>query len=124
MRTVLATRAFARPGGSETYLLTVAETLERLGHHATIHCHEEGQAAELARGRGTRVETTLDAVGGCDAALAQDAPAAYELAEQFPDVPVLFVAHSRVQVQAPPQLEGVCAAAVAMSDRMADYLRG
>jgi hypothetical protein len=86
MRTVLATRAFARPGGSETYLLTVAEALERLGHQATIHCHEEGQAAELARSRGTRVETSLDAVEGCDAALAQDAPASYELAERFPDV--------------------------------------
>jgi len=123
MRIVLATRALAWPGGSETYLLTVAEALQRLGHGATIHCHEEGEAAELARERGTPVETSLDAVDACDAALAQDAPAAYELAERFANVPILFVAHSRVEVQVPPQLAGVCPAAVAMNDRIAEHLR-
>ena len=37
MRLVLATDAFAGVGGSETYLLTVAEHLLRLGHGVTIY---------------------------------------------------------------------------------------
>jgi hypothetical protein len=36
MQIILATRSFEGPWGSETYLLTVAEALERLGHEVTI----------------------------------------------------------------------------------------
>jgi hypothetical protein len=123
MRIVLATRAFARVGGSETYLLTVAEALERLGHEALIHANELGESADLARRRGVRVEESLDAADDCDAALAQDAPAAYEIAERFPGVPILFVCHSEVLLQAPPQLDGICPGAVALSERIATHLR-
>jgi hypothetical protein len=35
VRILIATRGFARPGGSETYGLTVAEQFERLGHEVT-----------------------------------------------------------------------------------------
>jgi hypothetical protein len=124
MRIVLATRALAGLGGSETYLLTVAEALERLGHSSVLVATELGEAAELARGRGLPVESSVDAVDVCDAALAQDAPAAYEVAERFAGIPVLFVCHSEeAALQSPPQLEGVCSAAVALSDRVAAHLR-
>ena len=36
MNVALATLGFASPGGSETYVLTVAEQLKRLGHGVTI----------------------------------------------------------------------------------------
>ncbi len=42
MRIVLGTHSFRGIGGSETYLLTAAEHLQRLGHDVTIHAVEGG----------------------------------------------------------------------------------
>jgi hypothetical protein len=123
VRIVLGTRSFSRMAGSEAYLLTVAEALERLGHQATIYCERAGEAAGLARRRGIRVERSPAAIEPWDAALAQDAPTAYELSGARAEVPLVFVGHSMIQLQAPPQLEGVCAAAVAMNERIAAHLR-
>jgi hypothetical protein len=97
--------------------------LERLGHQAIVYADRTGEAARLAGERGVRVETSLDAIDGCDAGLAQDSAAAYELAEQLPGAPLVFVAHSEVMLQTPPQLAGACAAAVALNDRIAAHLR-
>ena len=125
MQIVLATRSFQSPWGSETYLLTVAEALERLGHQTTIVAEQLGKMADFARSRGLRVEDSFDAVEDCDAAMAQDGVMAYRVAERFAEAPRLFVAHSAdIIVQAPPQLEGVCELAVAMNDRVASHLRG
>ena len=55
MRLVLATSGFAHPGGSESYLLTTGEQLERLGHSVTIRATELGAIAEEAESRGVRV---------------------------------------------------------------------
>jgi hypothetical protein len=125
VRIVLATRSFEGPWGTETYLLTVAEALEKLGHEATIVAGRLGEMAGLARSRGVTVMGSMEKIEGCDAALVQDAVVAYEAAERFPGVPLLFVAHSAdMLVQAPPQLAGICELAVAMSDRVASHLRG
>ena len=70
-------------GGSETYLLTVAEQLQRLGHEVTVHAAEGGAMSEHMRSRGLRVaigEGGLPA--SCDALLVQDAAMAYALAER------------------------------------------
>ena len=61
MRVVLATHSFRNVAGSETYLLTVAEHLQRLGHEVTIHAVETGAMSDLAVARGIPVagsETT------------------------------------------------------------------
>jgi hypothetical protein len=125
VRIVLATSSFQSPWGTETYLLTVAEALERLGHQATIVAEKRGKMADFARSRGVTVEGSLTEIGACDAALVQDGAMAYDAAERFPEVPRLFVAHSADwSVQSPPQIEGFCELAVAMNDRVASYLRG
>jgi hypothetical protein len=120
MEIVLGADSLAPPAGSETYLVTVAEQLERTGHSVTIYARLLGERADRARGRGLRVaDAEGELPGTCDAVLAQHTAAAYELAERYPGVPSLYVAHSAEFVsQQPPQAPGVAAAVVVMNDRV------
>jgi hypothetical protein len=124
MRIVLATNWFAGFGGSETYLVTVAEELRALGHEPTIHAREQGEVAEWARGRGIRVASEEELPERCDAVLAQDGATACSLAARYPDTPQLFVAHSLLfDLQAPPQVDGLVSKVVALNDRVALRMR-
>ncbi len=111
-------------GGSESYLLTVAEQLDRLGHEAVLYSPEPGRGAEVARERGIAL---IDEAGfGEDfhAALVQDGGVSFELADRCPGVPQLFVAHSEMfDLQAPPQLDGMVGLVVALNDRIAARMR-
>lgn len=125
MRIVLGYRTLSSFAGSETYLLTVAEQLQSLGHEVWCFAHELGQVAEVAKERGIRVASPDELPGACDAVLAQDGAMAYELAERYPAATRVFVAHSTEFLgQAPPQLPDVCDAVVAMNDRVGRYLDG
>jgi hypothetical protein len=112
-------------GGSESYLLTVAEYLDRFGHEVTIYAPEGGEGQAVARERNLGVALEADALeANFDAALVQDGAVSHEVAEQRPDVPQLFVAHSTIfDLQAPPQLDGAVAVAVALNDRVARRMR-
>src|SRR4051794_17193762 len=111
-------------GGSETYLLTVAEQLERLGHEATLYARELGGGADLARSRGFHVVEESRLPDECDAALVQDAGVSLDLAARYPRARQVFVAHSEsLDLQLPPQLEGLVSAVVALNDRVAERLR-
>jgi hypothetical protein len=107
-------------GGTESYALTVAEGLERLGHEVVVHTLQEGPSAEFARERGIRVESREGHLPAqCDAVLAQDAATAYALANRYPDAARVFVAHSvAFPLQSPPQAERACHAVVVMNDRL------
>jgi hypothetical protein len=113
-------------GGTESYLLTVVDGLERLGHDVIVYALRAGPAAELARERGIRVESReAHLPGRCDAVLAQDAATAYELSGRYPDAAHLFVAHSVAHsLQSPPQAEGACHAVVVMNDRVGRRTEG
>ncbi|HEU5142529.1 MAG TPA: hypothetical protein VFU04_05165 [Solirubrobacterales bacterium] len=111
-------------GGSESYLLTVAEQLDRLGHEVSIYAAERGLGTEVAldRGLGLIGEAELD--DDFDAALVQDAGVSLQIAAHCPGVPQLFVAHSGMfDLQAPPQLPGIVGAIVVLNDRIADRMR-
>ena len=124
MRIVLATNWFVGFGGSETYLVTVAEELRALGHEPTIHGREQGEMAEWARGRGVRVVSEEELPERCDAVLVQDGVTACSLAARYPDAPQIFVAHSLLfDLQAPPQLDGLVSRVVVMNDRLASRMR-
>lgn len=111
-------------GGSESYLLTVAEQLDRLGHEVTIFAPEGGIGVKGAIDRGLAVVDETELPVECDAALTQDAAVSLVLAERLPTVPQLFVAHSEMfDLQAPPQLDGAVAKVVAMNDRLAERMR-
>jgi hypothetical protein len=118
VRIVLAQSWLAGYGGSETYLLTVAEQLTRLGHDVTVHGRELGDMAEFMRNRGVSVASEAELPPECDAILTQDGVTAYALAARYPDTPNLFVMHSTLfDMGAPPQIDGVASAVVVMSER-------
>jgi len=121
---VLGQEKLAASGGSETYLITVAEQLERLGHQVTIHSPQQGDMADRARARGLRIEAQLPSLpAACDAVIAQDGPTLYGLAARYPEAPRLFVAHSsEFLLQSPPALDGSVGALVVLNDRLADRL--
>jgi hypothetical protein len=123
MNLVLATNHLGL-GGSESYLLTVAEQLDRLGHEAVIYTPEPGAGASVARERGLAVVGEADLPAECDAVLAQDGGVSMQLAERFPGSPQLFVAHSEgFDLQSPPQLEGLIGAVVVLNDRVERRVR-
>jgi hypothetical protein len=119
MELVLGTQELIGFGGAETYLTTVAEQLQALGHSVHVHAADQGEMAEQARRRGVRVVSAdHELPPQCDAVLAQDAVAAYELADRYPGASQVFVMHSeRSTADAPPQIDGVAAVVVVLSDR-------
>ena len=112
-------------GGTESYLLTVAEQLQDLGHEVTVHAMEADDSAEAAAERGIRVvrgERGLPP--SCDAVLAQDSTVSLFHARRYPRAPQVFVCHSdHFDHQLPPQLPGVTQALVVLSDRLARRAR-
>jgi hypothetical protein len=123
VRLILATNHLGL-GGSESYLLTVAEQLDRLGHEAFIFAPEPGKGVEVAEERGLAVVSGDELPEQCDAALVQDAAVALQLAGRYPETPQLFVAHSEIfDLQTPPQLPGAVAMVIALNDRVEARMR-
>lgn len=123
MKLLLATNHLGL-GGSESYLLTTAEQLDRLGHSVAVFAAELGRGAEVARERCIELVGEAGLREDFDAALVQDAGVSLLLADRCPSVPQLFVAHSEIfNLQAPPQLDGVVGAVVALNDRVASRMR-
>ena len=124
MRVVVTVHDFG-VGGTQTYALTVAEQLQRLGHDAVLHADELGPTVETARGRGLVVaESEGDLPGEIDVVLSQDAMMAYRMADRYPRAPQLFRCPSDLfDLQQPPQLPDVVSVLYALSDRFADRVR-
>jgi hypothetical protein len=124
VRLLLATNHLGL-GGSESYLLTVAEQLQRLGHEVAVFtAEEEAGGAAVARERGVPLCEAGAIPGELDAAIVQDAAVSYEIADRRPSLPQLFVAHSEsFDLQAPPQLGGAVRVVVALNDRVAARMR-
>jgi hypothetical protein len=121
---VLGIESLAAAGGSQTYIVTVAEQLERLGHAVTLRVIDRGPMAEHARERGLRVVGENGGLTGCDVALVLDGPSAYGIKEDLPQVPQVLVGMSDGHdLQLPPLLDGVVSCTVALSDRVAARLR-
>jgi hypothetical protein len=112
-------------GGSETYVLTVAEHLQALGHDVILHATEMGEAAGIARERGLPVVADDELPETCDGVLVQDGVHACVMAERYPEAPRVFVAHTiHVNIQRPPQLPDVVNAIVVLNDRMGHRFAG
>lgn len=123
MKLILATNHLGL-GGSESYLLTVAEQLDRLGHEVVLYAAETGPGAEVARERGLALVDEAGLAEDYDAALVQDGGVSHQIADRCPALPQLFVAHSGMfDLQAPPQLDGAIGAIVVLNDRLARRMR-
>jgi sulfotransferase family protein len=119
MRIVLAAHSLLGLGGSETYAVTVADHLQRLGHDVWLHSAEHGRSSDAARRLGVRVCGADDLPPAPDVLVVQDGVVACELAARYPLVPQAFVAHSDIfDLQLPPQLPGLVAVVVALYDRV------
>jgi hypothetical protein len=120
MRALLSLENFDGAGGTETYALTVAQQLDRLGHEAWIYTPNAGLMAEFARAQGVRVVGPAQLPRDCDVVFAQDAATCHELADHYRQAPLVFVAHSRDHaLQDPPPL---CDAVVVFNDRVRSWI--
>lgn len=126
MRIVLGNNTLNRPGGTETYTLTVAAQLQRLGHAVWIHANDQGVLAEQARRQGLRVpEQPARLPETVDAVLANDAITALDLAGRYPAAPLVLIGHSDIfDLHLPPRLDGLLASVVVMYDRVERRLAG
>ncbi len=124
MRILIATENYHRVGGTETYVHTIAEQLQRLGHQVRVYSSRLGDMAQLTRGVGVDVvgrPEDLDQPD--DVVISQDAAMAYEMAGRWPGVPQVYVCHSILyDIQQPPLVSGTVQAVVVMNDRTATRL--
>lgn len=119
MRIVLGIHSLASIGGTESYVTTVGDHLQRDGHEVWIYAEESGRSAEIADSLGLRVlSRTADIPAGIDVFLSQDMPSALELAAERPEVPQVFVSHSDTfDVNLPPQVAGLIRCVVTLYER-------
>jgi hypothetical protein len=124
MRIALSSQNFAAVGGTQTYVLTVAQQLERLGHETWISTRNAGRMAEVAVRDGVRVVDLGELPDELDAFFAQDTATHYELASKYPRAARIFVAHSADHaLQGVPQLNGACDAVVVLNDRVRRWVQ-
>src|SRR3954469_11874224 len=99
-------------GGTESYLLTTAEQLQRLGNSVTVYAPQPGPMAAVAERRGVRVAIGAEALPEtCDLVYAQDGATAYDLAGRYPETPQAFrLASELTDLQLPPELPGIVGA--------------
>jgi hypothetical protein len=122
---VLSALNLGPPGGVQSYLLTVAPHLERLGHQVTLFSPELGTMAEVARSRGLRVTDVEHALPDrCDAVIPQDAVTALAMADRYPEAVNLVVVHSaNLDVHLPRGAEGTISGTVVMNDVVEERVR-
>lgn len=122
---VLIAQAHFLLGGTESYSVTVAEQLERLGHPTVLHAGSASeQGRELAASRGLRLlvgdpAAALERAGEVECAIVQDAAGAYALAASGTGVRQVFVIHGLTAYEHPAAVLQPPSAVVALNDRMA-----
>ena len=125
MRFVIAQRRLGVPGGSETFVLTLAEHIARLGHEVVVHALLLGLAATLAEQRAIVVVQRQDELPEqADATIALDRAMAVDLASRYPAARRLYAMHNADEVWLPPPEPGIVAATLAPNDRLALLARG
>jgi hypothetical protein len=112
-------------GGTETYSVTLAEQLERLGHSVRLHAAEEGRGRELVESRAVELsvgdpERCAD-LGSFDAAVAQDTASAYAIAAHGRGIRLVFVMHGLTPHEHPPAGLDPAPALVVLNDRIGDH---
>jgi hypothetical protein len=119
MRIVLSVESFSLFGGTQSYTLTTAMELERLGHDVAIYSPDRGAMAEFAREQSVHVIGKQELPRSCDVLISSDAATCHELAGRYLDAVRIFVVHSvDFMLQAPPQLHDRCQAIVVLNDRV------
>jgi len=112
-------------GGTESYTLTVAEQLQRLGHDVTVFYVELGPGVDIGRQFGLELRNREDDLPvTCDVVFAQESITSYQLADRYPTTPQAFAVHAdEYDLSVPPQLPGVVQALVVLNDRIERQVR-
>lgn len=120
MRVIVANPRLAAPGGSETYALTIAEHLARLGHEVLLFAPTVGEpVAGWAHRRSLMLLAEENALPEATGALITnvDPGLSLRLAARYPSAVHLFVPHSEEDRFLPPPLPGAVSATIALSER-------
>jgi hypothetical protein len=125
MRLVIAQRRLAVLAGSETFVLTIAEHIGKLGHEVIVWALELGLAAKIAEERlikvvGDEAELPEEA----EATIALDQVMAIDLARRYPSATRLYAMHTIVESWLPPPEPGIVVATLAPNDRFELVARG
>lgn len=109
MRIAFAIHSLAGYGGTESYVTTIGDELQRTGHDVWVYSPEGGLAAEAAERLGLRVVARAGELPDeLDAALPQDAASCLELAAARPGCPQFYISHSDTfDLQLVPQVRGL-----------------
>jgi len=119
MRILLSFESLVGFAGTESYAVTVAHELIRLGHDAAIYAPNRGASAEAASELGIPVLSGSQLPRCCDLVIASDAATFHDLVGRGLDAVVVLVVHSAdFMLQAPPQLSHRCDAIVVLNDRI------
>ncbi len=125
MRFIIAQRRLATPGGSETFVLTLAEHIAKLGHEVIVHALQLGLAATVAEHRAITVVPHQEQLPEkTDATIALDRVMAADLARRYPSATRLYAMHNADEIWLPPPEPGIVAATLAPNDRFALLARG
>jgi hypothetical protein len=118
---ILITQSHFGLGGTETYSVTVAEGLERLGHEVTIYTPEATDLGrEMVAGRGLDLVVGELMPTGVDAAIAQDSGTAQLLAARDPAPRMVFVIHGLTPFEMPPRGLEPAPTVIVLNDRIGD----
>jgi hypothetical protein len=125
MRFIIAQRRLKLPGGSETFVLTIAEHLALLGHEVVVWAMELGLAAQFGHQQGLEIVDRDNALpSDAEATIALDRSMAIELARRYPRAKRLYAMHNMDEVWLPPPEPGIVAATFAPNDRLARLAQG
>jgi hypothetical protein len=119
MRVAVTIHSLEGLGGTETYVATLGDQLQRNGHQVWVYGRGRGPGSQLAEQMGLRVAGDVrDLPDDLELAIPQDAPSALDVAAAYPRLPQLFVSHTELfDVGLPPQLEGALCAIVTLYER-------
>ena len=125
VRFVIATRRLSAPGGSETFVLTLAEALAQLGHDVVLFALEHGLVADEAGRRALTVLSPLDQLPHTiDVTIALDRVLAIDMALRYPRATRLYAVHNALEEWLPPPEVGIVAGTLAPNTRFETLARG
>lgn len=122
MRILITTLYLNCPGGTQTYVASLARELVRRGHKVEVYSPHLGMISDGMRQEGIPCHDVLPD-GDFDIVHAHHRPLTAEVLKRRPGIPVVFVSHSIItEVECPPEERSSIQHYVAISPEVRDHL--